>query len=150
MSGATVITVVGNITSDPELRYTQNGKPVANFTVAAGERVFNRETNAWADGDTLYMRCTAWNDLAEHVAGSLEKGTRVIVTGSLKQRSYETKPVDGSAPEKRTTFELRVDEVGPSLKYATASVLKVRRPGSDFAPDDEPWVVPTVDQGAMV
>lgn len=121
MAGETPITVVGNLTSDPELRYTQNGKAVANFTVASTPRIFDRQSNDWKDGEALFLRCTVWNEFAEHVAGSLGKGARVIVTGNLKQRSYETK--EG---EKRTSFEVDVEEIGPSLRYATAMVERVQ------------------------
>jgi len=147
MSGETVLTVVGNATSDPELRYTQNGKPVASFTVAAGERIFDRVANEWKDGETLFMRCSAWGDLAEHVAGSIVKGTRVLVLGALKQRSYDTKPTDGSAPVKRTSTEMRVMEIGPSLKYATAQITRLRAGDNDSAASDQ-FVPSTV--GAMV
>lgn len=117
MAGETVITVVGNLTADPELRYTQNGLAVANFTIASTPRSFDRASNDWKDGEALFLRASVWREFAEHVAGSLVKGTRVIVTGRLKQRSYETK--EG---EKRTSFEIEVDEIGPSLRYATAKV----------------------------
>ena len=107
MAGETVITVVGNLTSDPELRYTQNGLAVANFTIASTPRNFDRATNDWKDGEALFLRASVWREFAEHVAGSLTKGSRVIATGRLKQRSYETK--EG---EKRTSIELEVDEIG--------------------------------------
>jgi single-strand DNA-binding protein len=119
MAGETIITVVGNLTSDPELRYTQNGLAVANFTIASTPRNFDRASNDWKDGDALFLRASVWREFAEHVAGSLTKGSRVIVTGRLKQRSYETK--EG---EKRTSMELEVDEIGPSLRYATAQVTR--------------------------
>ena len=119
MAGETIITVVGNLTSDPELRYTQNGLAVANFTIASTPRNFDRASNEWKDGEALFLRASVWRDFAEHVAGSLTKGSRVIVTGRLKQRSYETK--EG---EKRTSIELEVDEIGPSLRYATAQVTR--------------------------
>lgn len=119
MAGETVITVVGNLTSDPELRYTQNGLAVANFTIASTPRNFDRAANDWKDGDALFLRASVWREFAEHVAGSLTKGARVVVTGRLKQRSYETK--EG---EKRTSIELEVDEIGPSLRYATAQVTR--------------------------
>ncbi|MCU1414788.1 MAG: single-stranded DNA-binding protein [Microbacteriaceae bacterium] len=119
MAGETVITVVGNLTSDPELRYTQNGLAVANFTIASTPRTFDRASNDWKDGEALFLRASVWREFAEHVAGSLTKGSRVIVTGRLKQRSYETK--EG---EKRTSFEIEVDEIGPSLRYATAQVTR--------------------------
>lgn len=119
MAGETIITVVGNLTGDPELRYTQNGLAVANFTIASTPRNFDRASNDWKDGDALFMRASVWREFAEHVAGSLTKGSRVIATGRLKQRSYETK--EG---EKRTSIELEVDEIGPSLRYATAQVTR--------------------------
>ncbi len=109
MAGETIITVVGNLTADPELRYTQNGLAVANFTIASTPRNFDRATNDWKDGEALFLRASVWREFAEHVAGSLTKGSRVIATGRLKQRSYETK--EG---EKRTSIELEVDEIGPS------------------------------------
>lgn len=119
MAGETVITVVGNLTSDPELRYTQNGLAVANFTIASTPRSFDRASNDWKDGDALFLRASVWREFAEHVAGSLTKGSRVVATGRLKQRSYETK--EG---EKRTSIELEVDEIGPSLRYATAQITR--------------------------
>ncbi|NIJ05624.1 single-stranded DNA-binding protein [Frigoribacterium faeni] len=119
MAGETVITVVGNLTSDPELRYTQNGLAVANFTIASTPRTLDRASNEWKDGEALFLRASVWREFAEHVASSLTKGSRVIVQGRLKQRSYETK--EG---EKRTSFELDVDEIGPSLRYATAQVTR--------------------------
>ena len=119
MAGETVITVVGNLTGDPELRYTQNGLAVANFTIASTPRNFDRAANDWKDGEALFLRASVWREFAEHVAGSLSKGSRVIATGRLKQRSYETK--EG---EKRTSIELEVDEIGPSLRYATAQVTR--------------------------
>jgi single-strand DNA-binding protein len=122
VAGETVITVVGNLTSDPELRFTQNGLAVANFTIASTPRNFDRAANEWKDGEALFLRASVWREFAEHVAGSLTKGSRVIATGRLKQRSYETK--EG---EKRTSFELEVDEIGPSLRYATAAVTRAPR-----------------------
>jgi single-strand DNA-binding protein len=139
MAGETVITVVGNLTSDPELRYTQNGLAVANFTIASTPRNFDRAANEWKDGEALFLRASVWREFAEHVAGSLTKGSRVIATGRLKQRSYETK--EG---EKRTSMELEVDEIGPSLRYATATVSRAAasaRPGVAAA-SDEPWGSP--------
>ena len=124
MSGETVITVIGNLTGDPELRFTPSGAAVANFTVASTPRTFDRQSNEWKDGDTLFLRCSIWREAAESVAESLTKGTRVIVTGRLVQRSYETR--EG---EKRTVYELQVDEVGPSLRYATAKVTRTQRSG---------------------
>jgi single-strand DNA-binding protein len=146
MAGETVITVVGNLTSDPELRYTQNGLAVANFTIASTPRTLDRGSNEWKDGESLFLRASVWREFAEHVAGSLTKGSRVIVQGRLKQRSYETK--EG---EKRTSMELEVDEIGPSLRYATAQVTRTSssREGGGGAPQggsrgpaqggDEPW-----------
>ena len=125
MSGETVITVIGNLTGDPELRFTPSGAAVANFTVASTPRTFDRQSNEWKDGDTLFLRCSIWREAAESVAESLTKGTRVIVTGRLVQRSYETR--EG---EKRTVIELEVDEIGPSLRYATAKVQKMARSGT--------------------
>ena len=122
MAGDTVITVIGNITGDPELRFTPSGAAVANFTVASTPRAFDRQSNEWKDGETLFMRCSVWRDAAENVAESLGRGTRVIVSGRLKSRSYETK--EG---EKRTVVEMEVDEVGPSLRYASAKVTKTQR-----------------------
>lgn len=119
MAGETVITVVGNLTSDPELRYTQNGLAVANFTIASTPRTFDRASNEWKDGEALFLRASVWREFAEHVASSLTKGSRVMAQGRLKQRSYETK--EG---EKRTSMELEIDEIGPSLRYATAQVTR--------------------------
>ncbi|MFC7446948.1 single-stranded DNA-binding protein [Rhodococcus daqingensis] len=124
MAGDTVITVIGNLTADPELRFTPAGAAVANFTVASTPRTFDRQTNEWKDGEALFMRCNIWREAAENVAESLTRGSRVIVSGRLKQRSYETR--EG---EKRTVMELEVDEIGPSLKYATAKVNKASRGG---------------------
>src|ERR1700744_4604663 len=148
MAGETVITVVGNLTSDPELRYTQNGLAVANFPTASPPRSFDRASNDWKDGDALFLRASVWREFAEHVAGSLTKGSRVIATGRLKQRSYETK--EG---EKRTSIELEVDERAPSLRYAPAQITRTSssreggfggggngggaRGGAPIA--DEPW-----------
>ena len=129
MAGDTIITVVGNLTADPELRFTPSGAAVANFTVASTPRMFDRQTNEWKDGEALFLRCNVWRQAAENVAESLTRGARVVVTGRLKQRSFETK--EG---EKRTVIELEVDEIGPSLRYATAKVNKVSRGsgGGDF------------------
>jgi len=124
MAGDTVITVVGNLTGDPELRFTPSGAAVANFTVASTPRSFDKQSNEWKDGDTLFMRCSVWREAAENVAESLTKGMRVIVQGRLVQRSYETR--EG---EKRTVVELQVDEVGPSLRYASAKVTRAQRSG---------------------
>ena len=122
MAGETVITVVGNLTDDPELRFTPSGAAVASFTVASTPRSFDKNTNEWKDGDALFLRCSIWRQAAENVAESLTKGMRVVVQGRLRQRSYETR--EG---EKRTVVELDVEEVGPSLKYATAKVTKASR-----------------------
>jgi single-strand DNA-binding protein len=141
MAGETIITVVGNLTADPELRYTQNGLAVANFTIASTPRTFDRQANDWKDGDALFLRASCWREFAEHVAGSLTKGSRVIATGRLKQRSYDDR--DGN---KRTSIELEVDEIGPSLRYATAQVTRASGGGggggggrSQGAVADEPW-----------
>ena len=138
MAGETTLTVIGNLTSDPELRYTQGGLAVANFTIASTPRTFDRAANEWKDDEALFLRASVWREFAEHVAGSLTKGSRVIATGRLKQRSYETK--EG---EKRTSMELEIDEIGPSLRYATASVTKAQaqggRGGASGASNDEPW-----------
>ncbi len=124
MSNDTTITVIGNLTADPELRYTQNGLAVANFTIASTPRTFDRQANDWKDGETLFLRASAWRDFAENIAGSLTKGSRVIASGRLKQRSYETK--EG---ERRTSIELEVDELGPSLRNATATVTRTQSRG---------------------
>jgi single-strand DNA-binding protein len=122
MAGDTVMTVIGNLTADPELRFTASGAAVANFTVASTPRTFDRTTNEWKDGEALFLRCNIWRQAAENVAESLVRGSRVIVSGRLKQRSFETK--EG---EKRTVIELEVDEIGPSLRYATAKVNRAQR-----------------------
>ena len=119
MAGETIITLVGNLTGDPELRFTPSGAAVANFTVASTPRTFDRQTNDWKDGEAMFINCSVWRQLAENVAESLQKGMRVVVQGRLKSRSYETQ-----AGERRTVFEIDVDEVGPSLRYATAKVTK--------------------------
>jgi single-strand DNA-binding protein len=124
VAGDTIITVVGNLTADPELRFTPSGAAVANFTVASTPRIFDRQTNEWKDGEALFLRCSIWREAAENVAESLTRGSRVIVQGRLKQRSFETR--EG---EKRTVVELEVDEIGPSLRYATAKVNKASRSG---------------------
>lgn len=124
MAGETVITVVGNLTADPELRFTPNGAAVANFTVASTPRTFDRQTNEWKDGEALFLRCSVWREAAENVAESLTKGMRVIVQGRLKARSYDDR--DGN---RRTSWELDVDEVGPALKFATAKVTRAQRSG---------------------
>ena len=124
MAGETTITVIGNLTADPELRFTPNGAAVANFTVASTPRTFDRQTNEWKDGDAMFLNCSVWRQYAENVAESLQKGTRVIVSGRLKSRSYETR--EG---EKRTVFEVDVDEVGPALRYATAKITRTQGGG---------------------
>jgi single-strand DNA-binding protein len=147
-AGDITVTVIGNLTNDPELRFTPSGAAVASFTVASSSRVLDKTTNEWKDGDTVFMRCSVWRQYAENVAESLTKGTRVIVSGRLKQRSYETR--EG---EKRTVMELEVEDVGPALRYATAKVNRVQRQGGGYgeggsgssggsfgsAPTDDPW-----------
>jgi single-strand DNA-binding protein len=140
MAGDTIITVVGNLTDDPELRFTPSGAAVANFTVASTPRFFDKQANEWRDGEAMFLRCSIWRQAAENVAESLHKGFRVVVQGRLKQRSFETR--EG---EKRTVIELEVDEIGPSLRYATAKVTKTTRggggsgaAGGGFGGDD-PW-----------
>src|SRR5690554_4536764 len=123
MAGETQITVIGNLTGDPELRFIQSGAAVANFTVASTPRTFDRQTNEWKDGETLFMRCSLWREAAENVAESLTKGMRVVVTGRLVSRSWEANG------EKRTVNEIQVDEAGPSLRYATAKVTRTQRSG---------------------
>ena len=151
MAGETVITVIGNLTADPELRFTPSGAAVANFTVASTPRTFDRNSGEWKDGEALFLRCNIWRQPAENVAESLTRGARVIVSGRLKQRSFETK--EG---EKRTVIELEVDEIGPSLRYATAKINRAQRSDSgggggygggsgnsgnsrQSAPADDPW-----------
>jgi len=169
MAGETVITVVGNLVDDPELRFTPSGAAVANFRIASTPRTFDRQTNEWKDGDALFLTCSVWRQAAENVAESLQKGMRVVVQGRLKSRQYETR--EG---EKRTVFEIDVDEVGPSLRYATAKVTRAGRstggggygasggaagsgapdpwassapaggPSGGAAPADDPWATPGV------
>ncbi|MDK7150509.1 single-stranded DNA-binding protein [Winkia sp. UMB3158] len=127
MAGDTVITVVGNLTADPELRFTASGAPVASFTIASTPRRYNRQSGQWEDGEALFMRCSLWRQAAENAADSLQKGMRVIAQGRLQQRSYETR--EG---EKRTVVEMQVDEIGPSLTFATARVERSQRGGSGF------------------
>ena len=159
MAGETTLTVVGNLTADPELRFTPAGVGVASFTVAATPRTFDRQSGEWKDGDALFMRCSVWRQPAENVAETLTRGMRVMVTGRLRQRSFETR--EG---EKRTVVELEVDEVGPSLRYATAKVTKLTRssggdsgwggagggsPAAGATYADDPWgSAPPVGQGA--
>lgn len=154
MAGETVITVVGNLTADPELRYTQNGLPVANFTIASTPRTLDRQSNEWKDGDALFLRASVWREFAEHVAGSLTKGMRVVAQGRLRQRSYQDR--EGN---QRTSIELEVDEIGPSLRYATAQVTRAARdsdargssqqdswannqPSQTHGAYEEPWSTP--------
>lgn len=155
MAGETVITIIGNLTADPELRTTSNGSAVANFSIAATPRVYDRQSDQWVDGDALFLRCSAWRDLATHCAQSLAKGMRVIAQGRLQQRSYQAQ--DGS---NRTVIEMTVDEIGPSLRYATAQVQKMQSGGyqgnangggyqqpqqaqqQSQAPADDPWGAP--------
>jgi single-strand DNA-binding protein len=132
MAGDTTITVVGNLTDDPELRYTPTGAAVAKFRVASTPRFMDRQSGEWKDGDPLFLNCQCWRQTAENAAESLQRGSRVIVTGRLKQRSYETREGD-----KRTVIELDVDEVGPSLRYATAKVQKMTRSKGNFG--DDQW-----------
>lgn len=158
MAGETTITVIGNLTSDPELRFTPSGSAVANFTIASTPRTFDRQSNEWKDGETLFLRAGVWREAAENVAESLTKGMRVIVTGRLKSRSYETK--EG---EKRTVIELEVDEIGPSLRYANAKVNRTQRstqggqgngyqgngnPQPQAGSQDDPWAVPATSNAA--
>ena len=155
MAGETVITVIGNLTSDPELRWTPSGAAVANFTIASTPRTLDRQTQEWKDGDALFLRCNVWRQAAENVAESLTRGSRVMAQGRLKQRSFETK--EG---EKRTVVELEVDEIGPSLRYATATVARSTRPdgrpgggtgageggsAAGRAGSDDPWAAPAGD-----
>jgi single-strand DNA-binding protein len=159
-AGDVTVTVVGNLTNDPELRFTPSGAAVASFTVASTPRYLDKNTNEWKDGDALFLRCSVWRQAAENIAESLTRGARVIVTGRLRQRSYETK--EG---EKRTVVELEVDEVGPSLRYATAKVTKAQRGGGGGGgggggfsgggggggggepADDDPWSTPAPSGG---
>ena len=134
MAGETPITVVGNLTADPELRFTPSGAAVANFTVASTPRNFDKQSNEWKDGEAMFLNCSVWRQAAENAAESLTKGMRVIVSGRLKARSYETR--EG---EKRTVFEIEVEEVGPSLKYASAKVTKTTRGGGGGFGGDDPW-----------
>jgi single-strand DNA-binding protein len=153
MANETTLTIVGNLTNDAELRFTPSGAAVANFTVASTPKTFDRNSNEFKDGETLFMRCAAWKEMGESVAESLTKGTRVVVTGRLKSRSYDTK--EG---EKRTVIELEVDEIGPSLRYATAKVARTQRNNnsSGFAQQpsgfgqstaqSDPWAAPQTNE----
>ncbi|HZN71836.1 MAG TPA: single-stranded DNA-binding protein [Micromonosporaceae bacterium] len=145
MAGDTTITVIGNLTDDPELRFTPSGAAVAKFRVASTPRFLDKQSGEWKDGEPLFLSCTVWRQAAENVAESLQRGARVIVSGRLRQRSYETK--EG---EKRTVIELEVDEIGPSLRYATAKVQKMSRSsgggfgsggggGQGGGMSDDPW-----------
>jgi single-strand DNA-binding protein len=161
MAGETIITLVGNLTDDPELRFTPSGAAVANFTVASTPRNFDRNTNEWVDGEAMFLRCSIWRQAAENVAESLQRGMRVVVQGRLKARSYETR--EG---EKRTVFEVEVDEIGPSLKFATAKVNRTSRQGGgggysgggqgqggqgggQSGPVDDPWATPAPAAGGQ-
>ncbi|QNF94238.1 single-stranded DNA-binding protein [Janibacter sp. YB324] len=135
MAGETPITVIGNLTADPELRFTPSGAAVANFTVASTPRTFDRQTNEWKDAETLFMRCSVWREAAENVAESLNRGTRVVVTGRLVSRSWE----DKETGQKRSVMEMQVDEVGPSLRYATAKVTKTQRGGGGGGQGGGSW-----------
>lgn len=145
MAGETTITVVGNLTNDVEMRFTPSGSAVSNFTIASTPKTFDRQANEFKDGETLFLRASAWREMAENVAESLTKGMRVIVTGRLKSRSYETK--EG---EKRTVIELEVDEIGPSLRFANAKVNRTQRTsnGGGFGgtqaatQQEDPWAQP--------
>lgn len=139
MAGETVITVVGNLTADPELRYTQNGLAVANFTIASTPRNFDKAKNEYVDGEALFLRASVWREFAEHVAGSLTKGMRVMAQGRLRQRSYQDR--EGN---QRKAIELEVDEIGPSLRYATAQVTRAasngqQRPAASAPAQEEQW-----------
>jgi single-strand DNA-binding protein len=163
MAGETTITVIGNLVDDPELRFTPSGAPVANFRIASTPRTFDRQSNEWKDGDTLFLSCAVWRQAAENVAESLQRGMRVIVQGRLKSRQYETR--EG---EKRTVFEIDVEEVGPSLRSASAKVTKTTRSGGGGgysgggggggysggggqqpATADDPWASPAPSQGGQ-
>jgi single-strand DNA-binding protein len=143
-AGDTNITLIGNLTDDPELRFTPSGAAVAKFRIASTPRYQDRQTGEWKDGEALFLTCNVWRQAAEHVAESLQRGARVIVAGRLRQRTYETR--EG---EKRTVFEVEVDEIGPSLRYATAKVQKMARSGgsggfgASGAPSDDPWASAT-------
>lgn len=141
MPGETIVTVIGNLAADPELRFTQSGLAVVNFTIASTPRTFDKARNEYVDGEALFLRASCWREFAEHVAGSLHKGSRVIAQGRLKQRSYETK--EG---EKRTAIELEVDAIGPDLRYATAQVTRAPRDGAAPSTAEEPWATSTPGQ----
>lgn len=148
MPGETVLTVVGNLTADPELRYTQGGLPVVNFTIASTPRTFDRQANGWKDGEALFLRASAWRDFAEHIAGTLTKGMRVVATGRLRQRNYHDR--EGQT---RTAIELEIDEIGPSLRYATAQVTRAAAGGTAAQPaasqrQQEPYAAPVSEDGS--
>ncbi|WBO66764.1 single-stranded DNA-binding protein [Streptomyces camelliae] len=132
--GETPITVVGNLTDDPELRFTPSGAALAKFSVASTPRTYDKTSGQWQDGTAMFLRCTAWRDLAEHVADSLTKGTRVVVTGRLRQHNWQT-----DQGENRSMLALEVDDIGPSLQFATAKVERVQRKGVTSAPAADPW-----------
>lgn len=139
MAGETAVTIVGNLTDDPELRFTPGGDAVCNFTIASTPRTYSRETQQWEDGETLFMRCSVWKQKAENVAESLQRGYRVIAQGRIKQRSYETR--EG---EKRTVIEMEVDEIGPSLTFVTATIQRSEKRQAaaqprQAAPAADPW-----------
>ncbi|MCD0445806.1 single-stranded DNA-binding protein [Glycomyces sp. A-F 0318] len=147
MAGDTTITVVGNLVDDPELRYTPSGAAVAKFRIASTPRTFDKETNGWKDGEAMFLTCSVWRQYAENVSESLSKGTRVIVQGNLKQRSYET-----AQGEKRTVYEIDVEEVGPALRFATATVAKAgaggrKAPGQPGAGDADAWAASAPSAG---
>lgn len=145
MANDLIMTAVGNLTADPELRYSQGGVAVANFTVASTPRTFDKAANEWKDGEATFLRCSVWRDYAENVATTLTKGMRVIVTGKFKTRSYEDK--DGN---KRTSMDLEVDEVGPSLRYANAVVQRIQRDNNltrQQPPQEDAWANANPDQG---
>ncbi len=139
MANETVITVTGNLTADPELRFLESGAALCRFTVASTPRTFNKDTNQWVDGEAMFLTCTAWRQLGENAAESLTRGARVIVTGRLKQRHWET-----PEGEKRSMFGLDVDEVGPSLRFATAKVNKTSRASNGTTTPDDPWTSASV------
>ncbi|MCL2735073.1 MAG: single-stranded DNA-binding protein [Propionibacteriaceae bacterium] len=143
MAGETVITIIGNLTGDPELRFTPSGAAVANFTVASTPRTFDRMSNEWKDGEAMFLNCSVWRQVAENVAESLTKGMRVIVQGRLKSRSYETQ-----SGERRTVFEVEVDEIGPALRYATAKVSRNASSGN-FQSGSAGWSAPSEPQAPV-
>lgn len=153
MAGETQTTIVGNLTADPELRYTQSGVPVASLTIASTPRIFDRQGGGWKDGDPLFLRCTVWREFAENIAATLHKGTRVVAQGNLRQRNYETK--EG---ERRTAFELDISAIGPDLRYATAMITRKTSntaasgthnvsPQSNYVTPDDSWSAASVNLG---